>query len=56
MSSELKNTQQVLEQILAELEAANLPVAAAHVSTAVELVNAEMRRRTPARRPRLRAV
>jgi len=56
MHTELAKATEALEKILAELEAAHLPVAAAHVSTAVELVNAEVRRRTPASRPRLRAV
>jgi hypothetical protein len=55
MNYELSETAQGLEILLEELEKANLPIAAAHVSTAVELLQAEIRRRVPVE-PQLRIV
>jgi hypothetical protein len=55
MGKELAETAQGLEILLGELEKANLPIAAAHVSTAVELLQAEIRRRVPVE-PHLRIV
>jgi hypothetical protein len=56
MDTDITKVTEQLEQVLASLEGANLPIAAAHVSTAVELLKIEAARARPEGQSKLRIV